>query len=423
MGTLDRIERVVYNLVNNNPRVKRKIRDIYQSVLDIFPVPDVECDLPVTVRKGYYFGFHDKSPFSHGDGFLACQKGLIPLRMPRAVDELDIGVFEGEGWVSYRPLTRTYAWNWHQGSMLQWVGDTSNVIFNDFDGKSHVARLVDVRTGSEIHRVLFPISAVSYDGSLAISYDFVRSNCGMSGYGYAQGSDPEEDRLIPQRHGIAIGDLRTSELRTLYTLADLVKIEPDLSMEGSFHWITQCQFSPNGRRLTFFHRWGRPNRQHCTRMFSCNTDGSDLHLFPTVHMVSHVGWRNDEEVMAYARTVEGVGYYLFKDRTRDYTRVGADVLFSDGHPQYTNTGRYFVTDTYPDRFRRQRLYVFDMHDQKIHCVGVFKCPKKFVGKLPIDNFMVDLHPRWNRTCNVICFDSGYTGERSLCTVRIPWLER
>ena len=418
---MNRIESLVYNLVKDNPQVKTKIRDIYQSVLDIVPVPYVKCDLPVVVRKGHYFGFHDKSPFSHGDEFLAGHKGLIPLRMPTAADEVEVGVFAGEDWVSYRPLTKSRAWNWHQGAMLQWVGDTSNVIFNDFDGKAHVARLVDARTGLEVHRIPFPIGAVSYDGSLAVSYDFVRSNHAMSGYGYPQGSDPEEDRCIPEYHGIAIGDLRTSELRTLYTLAGLVKIEPDLSMKDSLHWITHCQFSPNGRRFMFFHRWIRPNRQQWTRMFSCNTDGSDLHLFPTVRMVSHVAWRNAEEMMAYARTVEGDGYYLFKDRTHDYTRIGADVFSSDGHPQFTQAGRYFVTDTYPDRFRRQRLYVFDMQDQKIHCVGVFKSPKKFMGKLPTDHYAVDLHPRWNRAGNVICFDSGYLGERSQCTVRIPRL--
>jgi hypothetical protein len=31
---------------------------------------------------------------------------------------------------------------------------------------------------------------------------------------------------------------------------------------------------------------------------------------------------------------------------------------------------------------------------------------------------VDLHPRFDRTGNVICFDSGHLGVRSLCTVRV-----
>ena len=375
---MNRLERLVYNLVKDNPRVKTKIRDAYQSVLDIVPVPPVECTLPMVVRSGHYFGFHDKSPFSQGDELLASQKVLIRLRMPMATDATEIGVFEGKDWVAYRRLTTTHAWNWHQGSMLQWVGGTSNVIFNDFDGKSHVARLVDAHTASEVHRVSFPVGAVSGDGRFATSYSFVRSNR-MPGYGYAQGSDPEADRPIPDENGIAIGDLKANELRTLFTPADLVKLEPDPSMNGSFHWITHSQFSPNGRRFMFYHRWMKPDHKLWTRILTCNLDGCYLHLFPTVRMASHAAWRNDGQVMAYARTAEGDGYDLFDDRTRRYTRIGADVLSVDGHPQFTQAGRYFVTDTYPDRLRRQRLYVFDMHTGKIRHVGAFQVSEEVRG--------------------------------------------
>lgn len=421
IGLLNHIERLVYNVVKDNPSLKTSLRNIYQSLFDFIPTPNLVCALPVVVRRNHYFGFHDKSPFSTGDDLLASHKVLIPLRMPAAADKLEIGVFQGEDWISYRRVTATHAWNWQQGAMLQFVGDSTNLIFNDFDGKSHVARLVDPSTGADVHRVPFPIGAISHDGSLAVSYDFVRANRGMPGYGYAQGSDPEERLLIPKHHGIEIGNLRTEEARTLYTLAELVEFESEPSMSGALHWITHCQFSPNGRRFVFFHRWIKPNRRYWTRMFTCNTDGSDLYLLPTVRMVSHVAWRNDEELMAYTRTVEGDGYYLFKDRTCKYTRIPADPLSSDGHPQFTHNGRYFVTDTYPDRFRRQRLYIFDMENRKTRCLGTFKSPKKFVGKLPRDHYAVDLHPRWNRAGDVICFDSGYPGDRSLCTVRVPSL--
>jgi hypothetical protein len=70
--------------------------------------------------------------------------------------------------------------------------------------------------------------------SVAVSYDFVRSNRGMSGYGYAQGSDPEERLLIPKHHGIDIGNLRTGEVRTLYTVAELIEFESEPSMAGAF---------------------------------------------------------------------------------------------------------------------------------------------------------------------------------------------
>jgi hypothetical protein len=418
---LNRLERFVYNKVKHSPRVKRTVRDLYQSILDIVPTPDVKCDLRTVTRSGHFFGFHDKSAFSCGDTLLAAHKELISLRMPAPADAVEIGVFDGPDWISYRPLTTTRAWNWQQGSMLQWVGAADHLIFNDFDGQSHIARAVDARTGHEFHRLPFPIGAVSPDGRLVASYDFVRSNCGMSGYGYAQGCDPEEHRLVPEQHGLAIGDFGASKLRTLYTVADLVRVDWHGSMAGSFHWITHCQFSPRGQRMMFFHRWLKVNGQVRTRLFSCNPDGSALHLFPTLGMVSHAAWRTDCELMAYARTAKGDGYFLFRDQACDYTEIGAALLWSDGHPQFARAGRYFVTDTYPDRFRRQRLYICDMQRREICCVGVFAAPKQFVGKSSTDNYTVDLHPRWNRAGNTICFDSGHSGRRSLCTVQIPWL--
>ena len=418
MHALEHIERSVWALVSHFPGVKRTVRDCYQSTLDMFPAPAVQCDFPVTVRIGYYFGFHDKCPFSPDDRILACQRALTPLRIPRPSDEVEIGVFEDHKWTAYRPLARSCAWNWQQGAMLQWLGDSYHVIFNDFDGKNHIARVIDARTGSALYRLPFPIGAVSGDGTVAVTYNFVRANQCLPGYGYGHGSDSERDRLIPERHGIATADLGSGKSHTLYTVADLARIDPDRSMEGCFHWVTQCEFAKRGGRFTFLHRWGRPHRQHRTRMFSCNVDGSALHLFPTKHMVSHVAWRNDTEVLAFARTARGTGYFLFTDRTSDYMPVGNGVLSWDGHPQFTTNGQYFVTDTYPDRFRRQRIYVVDVTRDEIRCVGAFRAPKSVSTERAGDQLRVDLHPRWNRKGDTLCFDSAHTGERSLCTVDV-----
>ena len=173
------------------PGCQAAVRDCYQSTLDMFPAAAVQCDFPVTVRIGYYFGFHDKCPFSPDDRILACQRALTPLRIPRPADEVEIRVFEDHKWTAYRPLARSCAWNWQQGAMLQWLGDSYHVIFNDFDGKNHIARVIDARTGSALYRLPFPIGAVSGDGTVAVTYNFVRANQCLPGYGYGHGSDSE----------------------------------------------------------------------------------------------------------------------------------------------------------------------------------------------------------------------------------------
>lgn len=64
--------------------------------------------------QGHYFGFHDKPPFSPDDRLLACQRVLVVLRMPLPTDEVEVGIFGGHDWTSYRALARTHAWNWQQ---------------------------------------------------------------------------------------------------------------------------------------------------------------------------------------------------------------------------------------------------------------------------------------------------------------------
>jgi len=419
---MNRIERTVYNMVRDNIRLKRAIRDIYQSAFDVIPVPATRCDYPVAIRPGFFFGFHDKSPFSADDRFLLGQKGLIPLRMPTPVDEAEIGVFSGEGWSEYRSLGRTRAWNWHQGSMLQWLGNGYQFTVNDFDGEKHVARVLDAETGTEVDRLPCPVAALAPGGLHFASYDFFRSGIGLAGYGYANGIDPEADSLAPCSHGLVVGNTATHERSTLFTVDSLARFEPDSGAAGAFHWISHVQFAPGGKRLKFFHRWVLPDKRWFTRMFSCNIDGSDLYLFPTNRMVSHVAWRDDRGLLAYARTSDGDGYYLFGDGDGSFARIGAEAFNCDGHPQFRSGGRYFVTDTYPDRLRCQRLYVYDMSENKVHLIAAFRSDKKFVGSELTDRYVVDLHPRWNRAGDVICFDSSHTGVRSLCTVRIPWLQ-
>jgi len=150
-------------------------------------------------------------------------------------------------------------------------------------------------------------------------------------------------------------------------------------------------------------------------MFACNaTDGSDLSLFPTNEMVSHVGWISDDKVLTYARTAAlGDGYYIFHDQSKAYERIAEGTFNSDGHPMWSPKGGAFVTDSYPDRFRNQYLYLYDTDREVATTILRTHLDRTFLGDL-----QVDLHPRFDRTGNVVCFDSGHTGVRSLCTIDI-----
>ena len=322
----------------------------------------------------------------------------IPYRETLPGDTVKIGYFSGEELTDYTPLAETRAWSWQQGSMLQWLGNTSNVIYNDFDGDKHISQVVN-SAGGILRTLPAPVGAVSPAGSLAVGFNFCRFESGLPGYGYVNGSDPDKGIPIPIRPGSGLYsvDIKNGEVRDFFSVADIAAIEPHPTMKDSLNFFSHCLFSPSGRRLVFFHRWLQQGNRLWTRMISCGCRGEDIFIFPTSGMVSHIAWKDDEHILAYARTEEADDrYYLFRDRSGDYSIIGEDCFDSDGHPQFSPDGRFMLTDTYPDRRRLQRLIVYDMQEQKRHDIARFHLPMKFKGV-----WKVDLHPRWKDRKSVV----------------------
>src|SRR5207247_2417403 len=104
----------------------------YQRICDVVPVKNAVTRYSIAVREGYFFGFHDKCPWSQNNAMLLANQCNIPLRMPHSDDRLTVGYFTGEDHRVFNAISETRAWNWQQGCMLQWVGYTGNFIFNDF---------------------------------------------------------------------------------------------------------------------------------------------------------------------------------------------------------------------------------------------------------------------------------------------------
>ena len=415
---MNRVELAVYNLVKRNPKVKMGIRNAYQRICDVVPVKSAVARYSISIREGYFFGFHDKCPWSQNNAMLLANQCDIPPRMPRSDDSVTVGYFTGEDFRDFTPIAQTNAWNWQQGCMLQWIGGTNSFIFNDFDGASHVARVYD--SAGKLTRTLpVPIAALSPSGDYALSYSFERCHVYARGYGYVNGEDPEQGSERPGSHGIQVLDLTSGQAKDLFSVSDIASLRPDRSMEGAYHYVSHCQFNLCGSRFVFFHRWIKDFNLLRTRMFSCDLAGRDLFLFPTNGMVSHVAWRDDGHILAYARVKEKEDrYVLFEDKTDVYTVVGESCFNSDGHPSYSPNRRWVLTDTYPDRFRVSTLILYDTQTNQRFDLAKLRSPREFASPNLESSWSCDLHPRWDRWGTSICFDSAHTGRRALCTIRL-----
>jgi hypothetical protein len=416
---VNRLERFVYDRLKRNPRIKLFVRDIYQMLFDLLPVAACRSAYPIEAREGYFFGFHDHTPFSADNRMLLANHYTIGLRMPNEDDELEVGFFHGQDYKTWEAVGGTRAWNWHQGCKLQWRGSRPELVYNDFVGGKFIARIHNVETG-EVHEVPHPISSVSPDGRWAVGYSFERVQRYMPGYGYIQrAGELQLDVRQPDCSGLYLLDLDTGVRCDLVNIAQLAAYQPEPESQNMWHYVSHAIFGPSSERVVFLHRWVPEDTwARRTRMFTCGLKGEGLYLFPTREMVSHIGWRNEREIVAYCRLPDGRDrYVLFRDQAPGNGRILGECLFSsDGHPSFSPDGRWILTDTYPDRSRRAGLILFDTTTASRYDIARLHSPRRFATTHQHRHWACDLHPRFDRTGRYLCFDSVYTGTRALCTI-------
>ena len=243
----------------------------------------------------------------------------------------------------------------------------------------------------------------------------------MPGYGYLNlDDDVELGNQRPENDGMYAVDMQTGQVRFLFSVAHVAALIPDEpTMQDCFHFFSHTVFSPDGNRFAFLHRWIRGDRsKRWSRLVTSDIEGRDIHVFQHREMASHLAWRNADELLVYCRTAEGDdGYVLFDDRDPDaWERVGAGAFNSDGHPSFAPGGDWFVTDTYPDRFRVQTLNLFHMDTRTRYEIARVKTYRKFASLRADRHWSCDLHPRMDRLGRYACFDATHTGMRALCTV-------
>lgn len=408
---MNRFEKIIYDRIKNNTKIKNLVRDIYQKILSKIPKKPVKTNYNIIEREGYFFGFHDKVPWSFNNDKLLAHKFEISNRAIKPDDEVEIGYFFGNEFKKFKKIDTTLSWNWQQGSMLQWLNENDDIIFNYWNGHNNVAKIIDV-DGNKRKEFDIPIGAVSRTGEWALSYSFERLNIGMAGYGYMNENDPEKNNPISDKSGLILINIKTGEKVKLFSIKEIANFKPQKSMNNAYHFFTHCLFSPNSQRLLFLHRWYKKGERLNSRMISCDLDGDHKYIFPTNNFVSHITWVNSDKVLAYCNTKEnGDGYFLFEDMKEGYKQIGKNKYNSDGHPQYCSNNNKIVTDTYPNRFRIQELSTYNLEKNQKSIIANLHSPLKFK-----DILRCDLHPRWDRNGEMICFDSAHTGTRSLCTI-------
>ena len=292
--------------------------------------------------------------------------------------------------------------------MLHWnpLDPEDEIVFNDRKGTDVVARVLNLATGA-MRTLPRPVSAVCCREGSALSLTYGRLTRLRPVVGYVGLDDPNPDDPHPANDGVFRVDVKTGEEKLVVSIDQvynlLVRDHPVLAERHM--WFNHTVVSDDDSRFLFLARtWNETggSRQLESAMFTANLDGSDLRcVIPFQIGVSHFDWRNPREIIAtYPDAGNEHRHVLFTDGEDDYRVIGKDFFPGDGHCTYSPDGRWLVSDPTDGQLKGRRLKLWDMQTERGVELGAFVLGRYLRGDL-----RCDLHPRWSRTGESICFDA------------------
>jgi len=372
---------------------------------------------PVTRGPAHhFFGYYDKTPWNQSQTLMLAHEASFNDRPPRGSDPVGIGVIHlGEN-DRFERLAETRAWNWQQGTMLQWhPRDPERLLLHNDRRDGQFVGIVRDLSGAERQTFDRPVYAILPDGETAFSLNFARLARHRPGYGYEGGVDPFADDPSPAGDGIWRVELDSGREALIVSVAQLAALRPKPSMKGAFHYINHLQPSRSGRWISFFHIWHTDERSWEVRLYACRPDGSELACLLDTATISHYDWLGDEAILVWAAHPDrGSPAFLHIALTGAVTPFADDVLNEDGHCSFSPDRRWVLNDTYPDPFDVRTLMVVSWPEgRRVDLARLYSPKAKWWGEI-----RCDLHPRWSRDGRSICLDSVHEGSRQIYVVEL-----
>lgn len=413
---MNKIEKAIYDVAKHSPAIKYFLRNTYQGIFDLLPRPDNYFLNTPSAKEDCFFGFHDCTPFSADNSKVLCHRTHIPVRMPLKGETLEVGYvdMDKQGELGdFHCLATSNAWNYHKGCRLQWRGEY--IVFNDACDGVPCSRAVSL-DGEEVAHWDWALDTVSSDGQLATSFSYRRLQELMPGYGYEHITDDNAflEQCAPAETGLFIIDLQNNRRQLLMSLKELAS---EVSCDKTeHHYVTHSEFSQDGSCVSFLHRWvGNDTRKRNTRLVVYNLKDGSHKALPTTGMVSHYVWTPRHEIVAYCSVKEGDAHVLFDISHNTYRPVCLGRINMDGHQSMAGE-KMFVSDTYPDRRRMATLNMIEISKDSYQKIAYVYSPKKFQTRDFHKHIACDLHPRMSADGRFVCFDTVFTGSRSLCVM-------
>lgn len=375
-----------------------------------------------------FFAYYDVPAVDAATGRHLAHRVPFRDRMPTAGDEAELGVIALDGKGGFKPFARTRAWNFQQGAMLQWLGDGSGrVFYNEVrpEGGGYRGVLHDLATGRRTYTDR-ALANVSRDGRWGLAVDFDRLHDFRPGYGYAAQDDARAAVAHPADDGVWVCDLASGKSRLVLSLAELRKTVGPLSpLMNEKLLVNHLTFNPSATRFVMLVRnfpvqGPRPKGQSSwvTAVLTAARDGSDIRVLVPPGYASHYHWRDDGTIVFHSDGPEGRQLYEITDEAKPrFSAIDKQFFLRDGHCSYSADRRWMLYDSYPDKERKQQLYLYDLKNKRGIVLGSYHSPQ-----VPVIDIRCDLHPRWLPDGR-ISFDSTHEPQRGLYLIDARGLMR
>ncbi len=399
----------------------------------------------------YFIGYYDIDPINRSRTKMLAHRVKFDGKPVGEGDYADVGYFDLNS-MEYFKIGETLAWNWQQGSRLQWMPPyfEDEIIYNDILDDRFISIRYNTKT-KERTSIPFPIYVIHPNGKESITVNYERLYWCREGYNYQNIRNKKWDVPIHPEDGIFRIDLSNKKIERIVSTEQIAGLEKFNKLPHESHWLEHMMYSPVGDRFLFFHRWKKDGKVQ-SQFFTCGADGKDLIKFPNTLFYSHYDWVDENQLIVWTlppkaaikrnrlktrikRSVFSLvrpyyqriknkipstlkdqislprsGLYRFEDKSLAHELVGKGILSGNGHTTYVKDLNLLLNDTYQDEQGYRYLQLFDLMNNRLITVG------KFFSNYNKTIYRCDLHPRISHDNSLIVIDSCHLENRKVLVI-------
>lgn len=367
---------------------------------------------PISIgKRNHFFGYYDINPFSMDGKYHLALETDFQNHRPVFGESASVGLVECETGI-FHPLARTRAFNFQQGSMLNWIrlNNREQFCYNDLQNGRLVTVIMNPKTGEQIIRQ-GAVSGMAENSTVAASLNYLRNFQCRPVVGYDAGQKGLPEKTIDSDDGLYVMDLAMGTRKLIVSMDRIAAHLPAAEVQKGWMWFDHTVFNPAGTRIMFFVRVLRKDGSGWySSLWTVNTDGTDLrnHLDYT-HFISHWDWYDDEHLLVSAEIDNKCTFYFFNVFENRFEPFYSDLLPQDGHACFSPDRQWLICDAYPTpKDPRSELMLIHLADGRRYSVGFFDAPLLYRGDI-----RCDLHPRWSADSTRFTFDSVHGPYRQI----------